>query len=245
MIRDRPNWLLVTLIITSVLIAQALPMTLSYMMPSISTWMTFFLSTTAVTLIGEILPQAVVPLWILEIGGRSVWFLRVLMWILAIPACIPAWALKTARGWRGKKHTDRRDGVLELDELIEFVRLHQTSCDFSGPLTDECGSLARAVLSSQQRTILDDVRPWMYLTCLDFNAELDVTVLENIWNSNDPYVMVVKNTVTEVDSCSGEEENPNVADNAMQQAARNELLRYNILLRRVFNLLTIDVASEF
>ena len=167
------------------------------------------------------------------------------MWILAIPACIPACALRIARGWRGRKHADRRDGVLDLDELIEFVRLHQISCDFSGPLTDECGSLVRALLSSQQRTILDDVRPWMYLTCLDFNAELDATILENVWNSNDLYVMVVKNKVTEVDSSSGEEENPDVEDNPMQQAARNEFLRYNILLRRVFNLLTIHVASEF
>lgn len=221
-------------------------MTLSYMMPTISTWMTFFLSTTAITLIGEILPQAVVPLWILEVGGRSVWFLRCLMWILAIPACIPAYALRTARGWRGRKHADRRDGILDLDELMEFVRLHQISCGLSGPLTDECGSLVRAVISSQQRTILDDVRPWRYLTFLDVNAELDATVLENIWNSNDPYVMVVKNSITEVRSCSGEEENTEVGDNnPTQQPARNGFMRYNILLRRVFYPLTIGIASQF
>lgn len=245
MVRDRPNWLLVTLIITSVLIAQALPISLSYMMPSISTWMTFFLSTTAITLIGEILPQAVVPLWILEIGGRSVWFLRVLMWVLAIPAFLPACALRIARQWRGKKHADRRDGVLDLDELVEFVKLHQISCDLNGPLTDECGSLVRAVLSSQQQTILDDVKPWMYLTYLDVNAELDATVLENIWDSNDPYIMLVKNTVTEVGSCSGQEENLDVGDNPLQQVSGNGFLRYNILLRRVFYLLTNDIASEF
>lgn len=220
-------------------------MTLSYIMPSISSWMTFFLSTTTVTLIGEILPQALVPLWILEVGGRSIWFLRCLMWILAVPACIPAYALRKARDWHGRKHSDKRDGVLELDELMEFVRLHQHCCGHSGPLTDECGSLVRAVLSSQRRMILDEVKPWRYLTILDVNVQLDAMVLENIWSWNDPYVLVVKNTITEGCSHSGDEDESEEEDGPTLQVAENDFMQYGVLLRRVHYPFTINIASQF
>lgn len=240
-IRSHPNWLLVTLIITSVMVAQGLPWTLSFLKPSMPPWTSFFFSTTSVVLLGEIMPQALVPPWILEVGGRAFWFLRCLMWILAVPACIPAYALRKAREWRGTKYLDRRDGILDLDEMIEFVRLHQHGCGYSGPLTDECGSLVRAVLSGQHRLIVDDVRPWIHFTILDVNAQLDAMVLEHIWSCNDPYILVVKNTITEIRPCLGEEEGSQGKNKPPEQLATHEFILYGLLLQRVLSLRTIEI----
>ena len=135
--------------------------------------------------------------------------------------------------------------MLDLKELSEFVRLHQHCCGLSGPLTDECGSLVRAILSSQRRMILDDVQPWRYLTILDVNAQLDAMVLENIWSWDDPYVLVVKNTVTEVRSHSGEEDESEEEDEPTLQVVENDFMQYGVLLRRVPYPLTINIASQF
>ena len=234
MIRSRPNWLLVTLIIVSVMIGEGVPLSMSYLMPTRSSWLTFLISTTTIALFGELIPQALVPMFSLEIGGRAFWFLRFLMWIFAVPACIPAYGLRRLRRWRGKMHSDKRDGILDVDEMREFIRLHIRSCGNGGSLTDECGSLVRAVLSGQCKTIAEYVRPWTYFTTLDVNEQLDAIVLANAWSRNDPYVLVVKNTITEIRAHVSEEDDLKDRDKSTKQDAQNNFMLCGILLSKVF-----------
>jgi CBS domain containing-hemolysin-like protein len=141
------------------MVAEGLPLVLNRILPSRAPWVPYLISTTAIALFGEIMPQAIMPLYILEIGGRTMWFLKCVMWILAIPACIPAYGLRRFRRWRERDQPEKADGIMEADEILEFIRLHEQSKCYGGPLTDECGTMVRALISGQQRMVGQVVRP--------------------------------------------------------------------------------------
>lgn len=138
-----------------------------------------------------------------------------------------------------------RDGILEVDEIMEFVRLHQHSSGHGGPLTDICGSIIHAVLSCQERMIFEDIRPWTYYTFLDVNQQLDATALVNMWSCNDPYILVVKNTPPESRARLSEEDKLKAGDEATEQDAKHEFMLCGILLSKVFYLLTSNFYSKF
>ncbi len=177
------------------MVAEGLPLVLNRILPSRAPWVPYLISTTAIALFGEIMPQAIMPLYILEIGGRTMWFLKCVMWILAIPACVPAYGLRRFRRWRERDQPEKADGIMEADELVEFIRLHEQSKCYGGPLTDECGTMVRAILSGQHRMVSQVVRSWMSFTILDVYARLNESTLGEIRNCSDSYVLVVKKAI--------------------------------------------------
>lgn len=177
------------------MVAEGLPLVLNFLVSPRANWAPYFISTTAIALFGEIIPQAIMPLYILEIGGRTMWFLKCVMLFLALPACVPAYALRRFRKWRVGENTDkteRTDGIMEADELMEFIRLHEQGQRFGGPLTDEGGAMARSIVIGQHQLIGKYVRPWMNCTVLDANTPINAVTLTRIRSSNDSYVLVAK-----------------------------------------------------
>lgn len=212
----------------SVMVAEGLPLILSHMMPSRPPWVPFLISTTAVALFGELMPQAIMPLYIIEIGGHAMWFLKCVMWALAVPACIPAYALRRFRRWRERNKPEKADGILEADEMVEFLRLHEQSSGHGGPLTDECGSMVRDVLLGQHQMVGKYVRLWRCLTFLDANDQVDALSLGNIRSCKRPYALVVRKLA------KGEIDEPNVGGKPIEQDAKPNLVLRGILASGVF-----------
>lgn len=183
------------------MVAEGLPLVLTHVLPTGAPWIPFLISTTAVALFGEIMPQAIMPLYVLEVGGRTMWFMKSIMWILAIPACLPAYALRKFRNWREKDKPAKSDGILEEDEMVEFVRLHEKGARHGGPLTDECGSMVRAILSRQHQRIIEveDVRSIRHLLLSDVDEPISLSALTAIRNGNDAYLLVVSNKGVNLD----------------------------------------------
>jgi hypothetical protein len=75
-----PHWVLCTLVIVNTLAGMALPLCLDRLLNAIGA---LLLSTTAIVVFGEIVPQAVCSRFGMSIGGRSAPVVRALMWFTA------------------------------------------------------------------------------------------------------------------------------------------------------------------
>ena len=190
-VRSRPNWLLTSLVLASVMVSEGLPLVLDHLFKP-GSYGAFIVSTIAVALVGQIIPQLVMPLYILEFGGRCVWFVKITMWLMA-PFAFPfAYALKIFRTGRARRKPINMDGVLEINELVEFVRLHEQSEKRGGTLGDAAGSMVRSLMENSHGLVGQDVRPWSAVTLLNANSPVSPTILEKIKTCDDPYVLVSK-----------------------------------------------------
>lgn len=192
------------------MVAEGLPLVIRPLLPSGAIWTPFAISTTAVALFGEILPQAIMPLYIIEVGGRSMWFVKTVMWILAIPACLPAYGLRRFRQWKTGSELEKMEGLMDLIELAELVRLHEESRLHGGPLTDDTSAMVRTIMLCQHETIGENFRPWQSITMVDITASIRLSTLGLIKGSSDPYVVVRMRKETNQlhqDQGEGDEEN--------------------------------------
>ncbi len=175
-VRGRPNWLLVSLILSSVMVAEGLPLILSHLFPP-GSWAAFAISTLCVTVIGEILPQAIMPLFVLEVAGRMMWFVKALMWLMAIPGVLFAYPLRLFKTLKKKRHPYKMDGILEVDELIEFIRLHEKGEGLGGNLEDGVGCIARMMMVQQE-----DVKHWKSVTVVHADPQGSSTTFQRHTN---------------------------------------------------------------
>ncbi|MCJ1473443.1 hypothetical protein MMC13_002094 [Lambiella insularis] len=151
-LRRHPNWLLTTLILASVAVGNALPLTLNHLF-AVGAVTPFIVSTILVALLGNLIPQAIVPLYMLGVASRMTWFMRALM-LLTAPLSVPlGWVFRFCKVW-GKRHQRwRTDGILDSEELAEFLRLHQASAGLGGGLNDEVGGLVSRLLAAEKLSV--------------------------------------------------------------------------------------------
>lgn len=133
-------------------VGNALPLTLNHLF-AVGAVVPFIVSTVLVALLGNLIPQAIVPLYILGVASRMTWLMNALMWLTA-PLSVPlGWAFRFCKVW-GKRHQKwRTDGILDPQELAEFVRLHQTSVGLGGRLGVDIGGLVGRLLAVEQLTV--------------------------------------------------------------------------------------------
>ena len=146
-VRNRPDWLLVSLVVVSVAIAEALPFFWSHLFMNGNK--TSYLTTTVVVLVSQVGPTMVMPVFHLEISGRFTWFVRSVMWLSAPVTVLPAYALRQLRQWRKRGQQAHMDGLLPLNELIEFIHLHEKGQGYGGTLEDNVGKAIRDLLEGQ------------------------------------------------------------------------------------------------
>ena len=145
-IRRHPNWLLTSLILASVALNEGLPLVLSHLFP-IGAWKPFVFSTILVALIGELLPQAIMPMFIFQIVDKSSWFVYAVMWLTA-PLSVPiAWGFRWCRS--KSKGSGKLDGLLEVEDLGEFLRAHEFKQGWGGELDEGVGEVMRRVLAAK------------------------------------------------------------------------------------------------
>lgn len=146
-VRNRPDWLLVSLVVLSVAILEVLPIFWSHLfMASTST---SYITSNIVILVSQVGPTMVMPVFHLEISGRFTWLVRLIMWLCAPVTVLPAYALQRLKQWRKRGQPVHMDGLLPLNELIEFIRLHEKGQKYGGTLDDNAGKAIRFLLEGQ------------------------------------------------------------------------------------------------
>lgn len=195
-VRNRPNWLLTSLVLASVMVAEGLPLVLDRLFKP-SSYGAFIISTLAVALAGEIIPQAVMPLYILEFGGRCIWFVKITMWLMAPIAFPSSSALRLFKAWRPRGHSDKIDGVLQMNELVEFVRLHEQREKHGGVLVNEAGLMVRTFMENHDGTVGQDIRPFAAVMVLRATSLISPAVLGTIKSWAVSYLLVVRDRTLE------------------------------------------------
>ena len=146
-VRNRPDWLLLSLVAVSVVIAEVLPIFWSHLFMAGST--ASYIMTNIVIFISQVGPTFVMPVFHLEISGRFTWFVRLIMWLSAPVTVIPAYALRRLRRWRKRGQKAHMDGLLPLNELVEYIHLHEKGQGYGGTLDDHVGTAIRKLIEEQ------------------------------------------------------------------------------------------------
>lgn len=171
-VRSHPNWLLASLIITSVAISEALPLVLSHIFRP-GYWLPFVLSTLIVAFMGQFVPYAIMPMYILRVAGQMTWLLEILKCLTA-PASVPtAWLIRCGKEWRFKHGHRKLESILQMDELEAFIKLHEVDEGFGGRVKEEVGAVARGVIRNQDETIgLHVDQPWDSVRTLQLSDKI-------------------------------------------------------------------------
>ena len=110
---------------------------------------TSYVTTTVVILVSQVVPTMIMPVFHLEVSGRFTWFVRSVMWLSAPVTVLPAYALRRLRQWRKRGQQAHMDGLLPMNELIEFIHLHEKGQGYGGTLENNVGKAIRGLLEGQ------------------------------------------------------------------------------------------------
>ena len=146
-VRNRPDWLLLSLVAVSVAIGVVLPVLWSHLFLAGS--LSSYVTTNVVIIVSQIGPTFVMPFFHLEISGRCTWLVRFIMWFSAPVTMVPAYALRRFRRWRKRGQQAHIDGLLPLDELIEYIHLHEKGQGYGGTLDNHVGKTMRDLMEAQ------------------------------------------------------------------------------------------------
>ena len=146
-VRNRPDWLLLSLLAVSVAIGEVLPVLWSHLFLAGS--LSSYVTTNMVIVVSQIGPTFIMPFFHLEISGRCTWFVRFIMWFSAPVIMVPAYALRRFRRWRKRGQQAHMDGLLPLNELIEYIHLHEKGQGYGGTLDNHVGKAMRDLMEAQ------------------------------------------------------------------------------------------------
>ena len=131
----------------SVAIGEVLPVLWSHLFLAGS--LTSYVMTNILIIVTQVGPTFVMPIFHLEISGRCTWFVRFIMWFSAPVTMVPAYALRRFRRWRKRGQQAHMDGLLPLDELIEYILLHEKGQGYGGTLDNHVGKAMRDLMEAQ------------------------------------------------------------------------------------------------
>ncbi|MCJ1435711.1 hypothetical protein MMC27_005086 [Xylographa pallens] len=177
-LRQHPNWLLTSFILSSIAVGQALPMITNHLFTP-GAMLPFVVSTVLLTLIGSLLPQAIMPLYTLMIASRMAWFITMLMWLTA-PLSVPlGFAFRWCKILGKRKEEWKSDGILGRDELAEFVRLHQIDAGLGGKLGNKVGEFVRRIIIGEGGAT-GDISGWDRLFKVYEDQQVDAALLARL-----------------------------------------------------------------
>lgn len=167
-IRARGNLLLVTLLTGNVAVISALSIVLDSVYHGI---IAGILTTVLITLFGEILPQAIIARYALQIGARFTDVVRVIMWIF-YPICAPiAWLLDRMLG-------DELPTVYSKTELTKIIEEHRFHAD--SEIDQDEVRIARGALSFGDRKIKEVMTPRRVAMLISADQKLDKVTLAGL-----------------------------------------------------------------
>ena len=141
--------MLCSLVVVSVAIGEALPLFFGHLFSGNSSGS--FIMSNLVIMVSQVGPTFVMPVFHLEVTGRVTWFIRLIMILSAPVAVFPAYGLRRIKQWRKRGQPVHLEGLLPLNELIEFIRLHERGQGFGGTIEDHVGKAVRHLLEEISR----------------------------------------------------------------------------------------------
>ena len=131
----------------SVAILEALPLFWSHLFISSST--ASYVLINLLIFFSQVVPTFITPIFHLEISARFTWFARFVMWFSAPATVLPAYVLRRLRQWKRRGQQAHVDGLLLMNELKEFIYLHEKGQGYGGTLDDHVGKAMRNLLELQ------------------------------------------------------------------------------------------------
>lgn len=182
-VRKNGNQLLVTLLLGNVAVNSVL----SVFLGSITTGiMAVVVATALITLFGEIIPQAVLSRYALKIGAKTVWIVKIFMFVL-YPICRPiAWVLDRLLG-------QELPTIYSKKELVSLLEEH--SNDVTSDVKAHEEKIARGALTYGEKIVHDVMTPRSVVTFLDANDVINRPLVDTLKKSGHARYPVYKNTI--------------------------------------------------
>jgi len=178
-VRAKGNLLLCTLLIGNVAVNSALSIIMAEIAGGLSG---FLISTTAITIFGEILPQAACSRYALYIGSKVIWLVKILVmliWPLAYPISkVLDWMLGDELGM---VYTNR--------ELQNLVEIHKRT----GQLQGLSAGIMQGALDFSKLAVENVMTKWEDAFILSVNSKLDFETLELIFKSGHSRIPIWQN----------------------------------------------------
>jgi len=168
LLHNKKHWVLVVLLLGNVVVNESLPIFLDDVIGG-GFW-AIAISTMMIVIFGEIIPQAVCARYGLSIGAKCVWFVRILMYILAPVAWPTAKLLDRVLG-ADEEHTYKKA------ELKSFLQMHKSGAE---PLRDDEISILNGVLSLNDKVVSDIMTPIDDVVCISYDKVLDNKTIDEL-----------------------------------------------------------------
>ncbi|GBF96396.1 hypothetical protein Rsub_09195 [Raphidocelis subcapitata] len=214
-----PHWVLATLVIFNTVSSVALPLCMDRLVSSL---VALIVSSTAIVLFGEIMPQAVCSRHGLSIGGTMAPMVRVLMWLTAPLSWPIGWLLDWLLGTKG--------GIFGRRQLMALVDLHRTSTGMGGPLADDEFNVILGALDMTSKTAASNMTPLEKVFMLSTDDSLDkatlqsghsrVPVYEGSDRSNILGLIITKELLQYVGLLAGPQPPPRIGDIELRDVLR-------------------------
>eukprot|EP01080_Neovahlkampfia_damariscottae_P002288 gene2288-2461_t len=185
-LRARGNLLLCTLLLGNVAVNSALSILTSELSSGI---FGFLISTSVITLFGEIVPQAFCSRYALFVGAHTTWIVYVFL-IFMFPIAYPLSFLLD-------KILGKEIGTLySNEELIKLIEI--TAQSKQGELQDFQAKILGGALTFAQKTVNFIMTKTPDIYALNENQKLDVETMTQIWQSGRSRIPVYKKDINEI-----------------------------------------------
>ncbi|KAJ3023556.1 hypothetical protein HKX48_002429 [Thoreauomyces humboldtii] len=186
-VRANGHLLLVTLLLANCIINEVLPILLSPIsgggLPAV------VISTVAIVIFAEIIPQSVCSRYGLQIGAFFIWPVRVLIWIFFIVswpiAKLLDYLLGAGHGMMYKK-----------GQLKELLALHGT--EHGGDLTHDEVTILQGTLNVHSKKVMEVMTPIQRVYMLPSNAKLDRAQMQEILKNGHSRIPIFSGTKTNI-----------------------------------------------
>ncbi len=185
-IRKNGNILLCTLLIGNVAINSILSIFLGSI---ISGWMAVLIATALIVIFGEIAPQAVFSRFALMLGAKTVWIVRIFMFVL-YPICRPlAWILDKTLG-------SELPTIYSKKELIKIIEEHEDTP--KSDIDEEEEKIIKGALSFSDKIVENVMTPKSVVIAFEASQKIDNNLFDKIQNSGHSRFPVYSKTVDNV-----------------------------------------------
>ncbi len=179
-VRKKGNLLLCTLLLGNVAVNSALSIFLGTIASGIYAGI---IATGLIVIFGEIIPQASISRYALEVGYKTVWLVKFFM-IILFPVCWPIAKILD------KMLGDEMPTIWSRHELEEIIKLHKNSPHSSIDANEE--KIVLGALSFSEKTAEDILTPKRVVFALEENTILNRKKIEEIKKSGFTRIPVYK-----------------------------------------------------
>jgi len=186
LIRRHGNLLLCTLLLGNV----AVNSTLSIFLGSIASGiLAGLLATSLIVIFGEIIPAATCSRFALEIGSKTIWIIKIFIFIL-YPVCFPM--SKILDRFLGEELPN----IWSKKELEEIIKLHEESPESNVDEDEE--KIILGALSFSEKKASDIMTPRTVVFALEENSILDENLIKKIKESGFTRIPIYQETIDNI-----------------------------------------------